>query len=163
MLIALTTGARQGEIAALKISDYDLDTGYLSITKYIDRSKELKETKSGHTREFKLPPTIKKELDKHLRQLRILRSPNPEFNKENFLCWNTFGNIYCPKQLYLRFVETLDKTNLPKIRFHDLRHSFATLMLEVGTVDIKVVSEMLGHAKVIITKQIYKHVTENMK
>jgi site-specific recombinase XerD len=163
MLIALSTGARQGEISALKIEDYSKDTGYLRIRHSMSRNNSIKGTKSKRTREFKLPVTTKKELDKHLHQLRINRLSNPQFNKDNYLCWNTLGHPYQPKQLYSQFVSILDNTGLPRIRFHDLRHSFATLMLEDGTIDIKTLSEMLGHAKIVTTQQIYQHVTEPMK
>lgn len=163
MLIALTTGARQGEISALAISDFDTNDGYLKIGKSMNRKGELKSTKTKKIREFKLPATTKKELDKHLRKLRISRMSNPDYNKDNYLCWNSLGHPWKPKSLYTQFVTILDDIGLPHIRFHDLRHSFATLMLEDGSIDIKTVSEMLGHAKISTTQQIYQHVTETMK
>lgn len=55
-----------------------------------------------------------------------------------------------------------DRASLPRIRFHDLRHSFATLSLEQG-VDIKTVSHMLGHTDAGFTMNTYMHVTDSMQ
>ena len=60
------------------------------------------------------------------------------------------------------FKQLLSEANLPKIRFHDLRHTAATLMLSRG-VHPKVVSEMLGHADISITLRVYAHVTPHMQ
>ncbi|SHJ40334.1 tyrosine-type recombinase/integrase [Parasporobacterium paucivorans] len=73
---------------------------------------------------------------------------------------------YCglyPTTVYNAFVTLCRRNDIPVIRFHDLRHSFATLMLESGEIDIKTVSNMLGHAKVSTTQEIYQHVTPKMK
>lgn len=56
----------------------------------------------------------------------------------------------------------VEKAKLPKITFHDLRHTYATLLLENG-VNIKIISERLGHSRVAITLDIYSHVSENMQ
>jgi integrase len=64
--------------------------------------------------------------------------------------------------VYRRYKELLKKGCLPDIRFHDLRHTAATLLL-AGKVNPKVVSEMLGHASVAITLDIYSHVLPDMQ
>lgn len=72
---------------------------------------------------------------------------------------NTLGAPMSPLNLYRRyFLPLLEKAELPKARFHDLRHSAATLMLEAG-IHPKIVSEKLGHASVSTTVDIYSHVT----
>ena len=64
--------------------------------------------------------------------------------------------------MYSRFYRLLDKAGLPRIRFHDLRHTAASLMLSRG-VHPKIVSEMLGHSTIAITLDLYSHVTPTMQ
>jgi integrase len=61
-----------------------------------------------------------------------------------------------------RFLPLLQRAGLPAIRFHDLRHTFGTLLLLLG-IDRKIVSEMLGHASVTITQNLYQHVSAEMQ
>lgn len=76
---------------------------------------------------------------------------------------NRIGGIMIPDNLAKRsFKQFLAAAGLPKIRFHDLRHTAATLMLS-RDVHPKVVSEMLGHADISITLRVYAHVTPHMQ
>ena len=76
---------------------------------------------------------------------------------------NTVGGIMIPDNFVKRhFKAMLRKAALPNIRFHDLRHTAATLMLS-GGVNPKVVSEMLGHANISITLRVYAHVLPHMQ
>ncbi|MCP3764619.1 site-specific integrase [Domibacillus sp. A3M-37] len=72
------------------------------------------------------------------------------------------GNPINPRNLLRSFYNLLEKTNLPKIRFHDLRHTHASLMLQQGE-NIKLISERLGHSSVKITLDTYSHVLPNMQ
>ena len=76
---------------------------------------------------------------------------------------NTIGRPKNPSTLINRdFTPLLKRLDLPHIRFHDLRHTAATLMLKAG-VPAKVVSEMLGHSHVSITLGVYSHVSPDMQ
>jgi integrase len=75
---------------------------------------------------------------------------------------NEMGGWQRPNRIDCNFKNMLRKANLPNIRFHDLRHTVATLLLGRG-VHTKIVSEMLGHASVAMTLNVYSHVTSNMQ
>jgi integrase len=76
---------------------------------------------------------------------------------------NTLGGIMIPDNLVKRsFKPSLARAKLPEVRFHDLRHTAATLLLSRG-VNPKAVSEMLGHADISITLRVYAHVTPHMQ
>ena len=75
---------------------------------------------------------------------------------------NEFGRPVDASNLRRSFTNLLPKAGLPRIRFHDLRHTAATLLLS-GGVHPKIASEMLGHASVAFTLDVYSHVTETMQ
>lgn len=163
ILLQMTTGARVGEICALKLDDYNKDESTLRIANSMSRDNSIKDTKTHNVREFKLAPTVKKEIDRYILMQKKMKLVDPNYNKEGFLCMNYHFRPYRPNALKDAFQRSRKACNLPYIRMHDLRHSFITLMLESGEIDIKTVSEMVGHAKITTTQQIYQHVTENMK
>lgn len=88
----------------------------------------------------------------------------PEWNSQDNLVFPTsIGNpIRATNLVEWSFHRVLDRAGLPRIRFHDLRHTAATLMLERG-VNPKVVSEMLGHSDIAISLGVYGHVTPRMQ
>jgi integrase len=75
---------------------------------------------------------------------------------------NRTGGFLRVNELYMAYRRVLDRAGLPRLRFHDLRHTAATLMLSRG-VHPKVASEMLGHSTIAITLDLYSHVTETMQ
>jgi integrase len=75
---------------------------------------------------------------------------------------SSIGSPLEPRNLYRNFQEILRKTGLPRIRFHDLRHTAATLMLEQG-VHPKAVQERLGHANILMTLGTYSHVLPDIQ
>lgn len=162
LMLAVTIGARAGELCALKIEDYDKSTGYLTIGHSIDYSHTRKSTKSNRERSFKLPETIRLELERHIKQMNWNMHVNPESNPEGYLSVTRSGKCLDPKYLHAIYKSFILKHDYPDIRLHDLRHSFATYMLEDGLTDIKTVSEMLGHVKITTTQQTYQHVTKKM-
>lgn len=72
------------------------------------------------------------------------------------------GTSYHPYRLYLMFNKVLEEAGVPRVRFHDLRHSAATILLSMG-VNIKVVQEILGHSRVSMTLEICSHVLPGMQ
>lgn len=75
---------------------------------------------------------------------------------------STIGTPLSPRNLYRHFIETTLKIGLPRIRFHDLRHTAATLMLQEG-IHPKVVQERLGHSSISLTLDVYSHVIPSMQ
>ena len=83
-------------------------------------------------------------------------------NESNLVFTDEMGRHLCSPTVWSNFKARAAAIGLPDARFHDLRHSFATISLENGD-DAKTVSENLGHATVAFTLDIYGHVTDSMK
>ncbi|MDI6871906.1 MAG: site-specific integrase [Bacillota bacterium] len=167
-LAAVTTGMRQGELLALRWSDVDLDARTASV------QRTLK--KAGLNPEFDAPKTSKgiRSVALPAELAEALRRQKAEQAEQRLKAgdrWQDFGLLFTtrlgrpisPRNLDREFKELLEAAGLPKeIRFHDLRHTHATLLLGQG-VHLKVVSERLGHSSVSITGDIYSHVLPTMQ
>lgn len=154
----LTTGMRRGEICGLRWEDFNADTGRLKIRRAIHKKKcgglTVGETKTETgTRTVLLPPSTAELLRKR---------------KEKSVSEWIFPNIYKPEEpmnpdyAYHRLKTLLKQAELPLIRFHDLRHTFATHALVSG-VDAKTLSGILGHTNASFTLDTYTHVTTDMQ
>ena len=153
----VTTGLRRGELCGLMWSDFDEKKGTLSIRRTLSvRSNggmEIGETKTSTSRRIiQLPPST----------AQLLR----ERKKKSISQW-IFPNPLQPEQPihptrgYARLKSLLKEAGLPDIRFHDLRHTFATHALTSG-VDARTLSAILGHTKPSFTIDTYTHVTTDM-
>ena len=91
-----------------------------------------------------------------------LKSGEDFSNEYNLVFTDENGNHISTSTMYHAFKARVAAIGLPDVRFHDLRHSFATISIENGD-DIKTVSENLGHATVAFTLDVYGHVTEKMR
>lgn len=156
-LTELTTGLRRGELCGLKWSDFDEEAGTLNVCRTIHARKgggvEEGTTKTyAGTRTILLPSST----------AQLLR----EQKKSAMTEW-IFPNPLCPEQpvspgsAYRRLKGLLKEAGLPDLRFHDLRHTFATHALASG-VDAKTLSGILGHTKASFTLDTYTHVTGDM-
>lgn len=167
-VLAVTCGPRQGELLGLKWEDVDLQAATVQIRRqlqWIDgepKRTELKTTKSRRT--VMLPSMAVTALKKH-------RARQAEERLKLGEIWQDWGLVFCTtlgtpisKSTMIRrsFHPLLEKAGLPKIRFHDLRHTAATLLLAAGE-NPKVVAEMLGHSTVNMTLNVYAHVTPTMQ
>lgn len=165
--LAVTTGMRLGEILGLKWSDVELDAGRLSIRRSLQRQRvggltftEPKTAKSRRTVE--LSRTALAALREHrTRQLRERLAMGAVWQDFDLVFTNAIGGALDPGGVSTAFQVALSSAGLPKVRFHDLRHTAATLCLQAG-VHIKLVSEMLGHSSVVITMDTYSHVVPTM-
>lgn len=163
-VLAATTGMRRGEVLGLRWSDVDLDAAQLAILqtvttvnyKPVVTTPKTKRSRrviylDGHTVDV---------LQAHRRgQYDEKRTAGPAWSDDNNLIFrDDLGDLINPDWFSAEFARQVKASGLPKIRFHDLRHSYATLALKAG-VHPKIVSERLGHATVGITLDLYSHVT----
>ena len=148
----------KAEILALTWDDLDMKNKTISVNKQVQRIKsELKATTP------KTAASIRKIsiCDECLNQLIILRSRQRLNTKLIFPSPITNG-YRDPSSITRKLHRMQKRAGVPQIRFHDLRHSFATLSLEQG-MDIKTISHMLGHTDAGFTMNTYMHVTDTMQ
>ncbi len=154
----LTTGLRRGEICGLKWCDFDEKHGTLSICRNATAKKgggvSIGETKTDTgNRLIYLPESTVKMLKKRKKHaLTEWIFPNPYRPEDPLL----------PNSAYQKLKKILKSAGLPNIRFHDLRHTFATHALTSG-VDAKTLSKILGHTNASFTLDTYTHVTSDMQ
>lgn len=167
-VLALTTGLRQGELLALRWTDFDLPGRRLAVRGTLHHDPgggwTIREPKTeGSRRQVVLPPMAVNALQGHRTRQTTERLHAGSLWEENDLVFpNHVGRPLSSQNLTQRhFQPLLAKLSLPKIRFHDLRHTAATLLLAEG-VHPKIVSEMLGHTEIGITLNLYSHVTPAM-
>ncbi|WP_242301756.1 site-specific integrase [Bacillus cereus group sp. BfR-BA-01361] len=164
-LLALTTGMRQGEILGLRWKDVDFENGCVRITQTLSSDgKDLlpyTKTKSG-SRTIDLPEETVTALKKHWLFIRGEREKNCSYKNLDLVVCTEFGTPTHKSNIRRVFKSIIKKADIPKIRFHDMRHTHATLLLLQG-VNPKIVSERLGHADVRITLDTYSHLLPSMQ
>lgn len=155
--LEITTGLRRGELCGLMWSDFDEKKGTLSIRRTL-HAKEgggyyAGDTKTGTGRRtIKLPPsTVQLLSERKKKSVSQWLFPNPIHPEDPIM----------PNSGYERMKKLMADAGLPNIRFHDLRHTFATHALTSG-VDAKTLSSILGHTKTSFTLDTYTHVTGDM-
>lgn len=110
-----------------------------------------------------LPAAVIAELRAHrLRQAQELWQLGVRLSDETFVCAREDGEPWQPNSIGRAWDRFLASTELPRIRFHDLRHSHATIMLRAN-INPKIVSERLGHSRVALTMDTYSHVIPGMQ
>ncbi|MEK3744757.1 site-specific integrase [Brevibacillus sp. FSL K6-0770] len=163
--LAITTGMRRGEILGLRWKDIDFENGEISVQQTLsNKGDELQEPKTKSAqRSIALPEQTVAELKKHKRRIAQEKLMARSVYQDNDLVVCTsVGTKVLPRNLIRTYYRLLKKADVPKIRFHDLRHSHATLLLKKG-VHPKIAQERLGHANIRITLDTYSHVLPNMQ
>ncbi len=175
-ILALGTGLRLGEILALKWTDINFKNNYIDINKAIKSTYKID---SKGNREFQIieqQPKTKNSirtvplndnlielLQQHRKKQMIDRDSNIEIYFDNNLVFSTpIGNYLNESNVRKTFKRILKKCNLKELRFHDLRHTFATRLFENG-VPPKTVQTILGHSDISTTLNIYTHVMKDTK
>jgi integrase len=167
-VLALSTGMRRGELLALRWQDVDMDRGVVRIQQAVVRAHgtlTVSEPKTARgRRQIALAPQAIQALRQHRSQQAAERLRlGPVWRDHGLLFCSTVGTFLDPAHLTTRvFQPLLRRAALPHMRFHDLRHTAATLLLAEG-VHAKVVSEMLGHATIGLTLDLYSHVLPDMQ
>ncbi|TIS07173.1 MAG: site-specific integrase, partial [Mesorhizobium sp.] len=168
VLLAVTCGLRRGEILALRWRHVELGDNLrrLSIEQSAEQTDDgvrYKEPKSGRARTVALSASTVAELKAHrARQAEELLRLGIRPDADSFVVAQVDGSPIQPRSLTHEWVRVLGNTALPRIRFHDLRHTHATQMLSSG-VHPKVASERLGHSTIGITLDLYSHVMPGMQ
>jgi integrase len=155
---------RRGELLGLKWGDIDLDRGVLCVRHALASDKTLTQTKSSKGRSVRLTPIAVKALERHRERQAGKRAKLDGLWRESGLVFTSrVGTPLDPDNFIHRsFKPMLRRAGLPEVRFHDLRHTFATLMLSNGE-HPKIVQEMLGHARISLTLDTYSLVLPSMQ
>lgn len=167
--MAVTTGARLGELLALTWRNVNLERGYAQIQRnarrFTGRGIVMKDTKTSMSsrRKLELPAVTVDALRRHRTRLYAERlKVGPAYEDHHDLVFPTsHGTPLAASNFWREYRRIVARAGLPYIRPHDLRHTAATLALLQG-VNPKKVQEMLGHASVAITLSLYSHVLPSM-
>jgi integrase len=166
-VLAVTSGLRQVELLGLRWADVDLDRGELRVAQQLQRVGgklqllPLKTDKSRRT--VPLAGIALEALKAHrVRQIEERLAAGQLWQDSGLLFTTALGGAVEPRNVVRSFKQLLQRAGLPIIRFHDLRHSAASLLLAAGA-DLKAVSDLLGHAQIGLTLDTYSHLTAGHK
>ena len=164
-VLAIMTGMRQGELLGLHWQEVDLDAESLQIRSQLKRGGVLGFPKTDSSRrKIDLPAIAIEALRRQrVRQIHERFEAGAIWTESDLVFTNSVGNAINPANLRNRsFIPLLNKARLPIIRFHDLRHSTATLLLSLEC-NPKVVQELLGHSQIGVTMDVYSHALPTMQ
>lgn len=171
VMLALYTGMRLGEVCGLKWDDIDFKNKLCAVRRVAENIKgglvikdKPKTDKSLRviTLTDNLVELLKEEKIRQ-KENRLKAGPNYNAQYEGFISVWEDGKFKTPDYVSKKFSKILSRQNeIKKIRFHDLRHTHATLLLQSG-VNMKVISDRLGHSQISITMDLYSHVNLDMQ
>jgi integrase len=166
-ILAVTAGLREGELLGLRWEDVDLERKLLQVRRQLTRTRDglsFTAPKRGKARVVRLTDLAIAALKAHREAQNEERAKAGSLWEEMSLVFtSTIGTpVDVGNLTYRSFRPLLKSADLPRIRFHDLRHTCATLLLSKGT-HPKIVQEMLGHANISMTMDTYSHVLPDMQ
>lgn len=177
VILTLFTGMRKGEVMALKWSNINFDEKILSIEGSLSRIySEPDEKGHRHATYTILDPKSKKsrrripltkiaiealEIQRHRQNMDKIKHGEVYIDNGLVFC-DEMGGYYNQRRFMNEYHEYLKKYGVSDIRFHDLRHSFASLLLLSG-VSIKVIQELMGHSSIALSMDLYTHLAEELK
>lgn len=168
LFVAVRTGLRRGELLGLRWKDVDLKAGRLSVRQALaytpDRGKFFKVPKNKKSRRT---IDLSREVVELLKEVKKKQAEAKLFYGQ---LYQDYGLVFCqtngepmhPDTPSSWFPQFLERIGLPRLNFHCLRHTHASLLLQAG-VDIKVISERLGHSSIRITYDLYSHLMPGMQ
>jgi len=176
LTLALATGMRRGELLGLKWQDIDFEKSILQIRRIMSRvpTKLKSEAKKGQVeaatkakksrRSIIIVPLAFEALQQHQERQREARKKAGDrwIDRDLVFCTSIGTPLNPDRDVRLPFKRLLSEAKLPDIRFHDLRHSAATLLLGMG-IHPKIVQEILGHSSIAVTMNVYSHVLPTMQ
>jgi len=165
--VALALGLRQGEALGLRWEDVDFSAGTIRVRhqlQRIDGKLTLVPPKTERSRRTLVMPTmIIERLHEHeKRQVAEKLWAGPKWQENGLVFANRAGGPTQARDAIRQFHDALAQTGLRRVRFHDLRHSCATLLLVQG-VSPRVVMEVLGHSEIALTMNAYSHVVPELQ
>ena len=155
ILLCLQTGLRLGEICGLQWQDINLEKSTLTICRTLQKIY-IKEKNKSYSKTIISTPKTKTSNRIIPLNIDFINLIKPfQQNKNNYFITNSTNYLkpHCYRYYYQKLLHFL---NLPKLRFHSLRHTFATQAVELG-IDCKIISEILGHANMNTTLNLYVH------
>ncbi len=166
-VLAVTTGMRQGELLGLRWRDVDVDAGTLQIRGSLQATPEGRRILEPKTAGSRRRVALSKQPIDALRRHRVAQAEErlrlgAGWEDSDLVFCSAAGHPITASGLRRSFEPLLKRAGLPRMRFHDLRHTAATLLLGRG-VHPKVVSEMLGHTRISTTLDLYSHVSMTMQ
>ena len=167
-VLAITTGMRRGEILAIKWQDVQFERNMLQVRRIFTRQPgnryiEAKPKTEKSRRSILLAPMVVALLKQHrTRQMEARLKAGSQWQERDLVFCTSLGTPLNPNKVVDRFKTLLKRAGLPEIRFHDLRHSAATILLSME-IHPKVVQELLGHNQISMTMDIYSHVLPTMQ
>ncbi|MBP1154538.1 MULTISPECIES: site-specific integrase [unclassified Paenibacillus] len=164
--LALSTGMRQGEILGLRWKDVNFGEKTITVsqtlTHYGKRLKSGAKTSSGE-RTISLPAQLIRTLTKQYEDYVTFKNTAEEFTDLDLVIFNLKnGGTVFPANLTKHYIKDVKGSGLPHISFHSLRHTHATMLIEKN-INVKVISERLGHSKIGVTLDVYSHVLPSMQ
>ncbi|MBA7541064.1 Tyrosine recombinase XerC [subsurface metagenome] len=164
---AVSSGLRQGELLGLRWRDIDLDFLSISVSRVLYKRRGICQFKEPKTARSRRRVAMTPKLALFLREYRaererLYRELGKELTLDCLLFAYPDGRPLDPSVLSHEFARLAKQAGLERVRFHDLRHTFASLMLMRGAKP-KVISEALGHASVGFTMDVYSHIIEGMQ
>jgi len=164
--LALATGARRGELLALRIGDFDPNAQTIRIDRSLEQTKSglrIKAPKTKHGRRtIALPPSVVTELKAYplkLHELRLSLGMGRASN-DDLLFPRFDGKIRSPHWLTQKFALLMDALKISGVTFHSLRHTHASQLIAAG-MDVLTISRRLGHGSPAITLGVYGHLFSN--
>ncbi|HET7058561.1 MAG TPA: site-specific integrase [Nitrospiraceae bacterium] len=154
LLCAVRTGLRQGELIGLQWSDIDFRGGFIEVRRAV-AMRQLSTTKSHKIRRVDMTPQLIHAL-KRLKEARSLEAGMTGHPMPEWVFLTPSNTRWDDSNLRLVFYRLLEGAGLRRVRFHDLRHTYASLMAEAGAPP-KYVQEQLGHSSIQVTMDIYSH------
>jgi integrase len=164
-VLAIHRGLRQGELLGLRWKDVGLEAGKLQVRRTLSLTRDghvFESPKNGKGRAIELTQDASVALKRHLRrQLSEIEASGDDYQAQGLIFPGERGQPMRPCTLTRKFEKVLKCASLPHLRFHDLRHTCATLLLLKG-IHQKFVQELLGYATLSITLDRYSHVIPAM-